>query len=125
MVAEYAAADTRRDWHQGQLVLPRRDMRGNSRRWIVREVAESMRRLQTDYIDLYQIHRPDPDTDIEETLSALSDLLHSGKVRAIGSSTFPAEQIVEAQWVAERRGLARFRCEQPPYSIFVRGTEAA
>ena len=81
------------------------NMKGNSRRWLVREVEDSLRRLQTDYIDLYQIHRPDQHTDIEETLSALSDLVHSGKVRAIGSSTFPAEQIVEAQWVAERRGL--------------------
>ena len=100
------------------------NMRGNSRRWIVREVENSLRRLQTDYIDLYQMHRPDPDTDIDETLSALSDLVRSGKVRAIGSSTFPAEQIVEAQWVADRRGHVRFRCEQPPYSIFVRGIEA-
>jgi aryl-alcohol dehydrogenase-like predicted oxidoreductase len=99
--------------------------RGLSRRWLVREVENSLRRLQTDYIDLYQVHRPDPDTDIDETLSALSDLIRSGKVRAIGSSTFPAEQIVEAQWVAERRGHERFRCEQPPYSIFVRGIEAA
>ena len=81
------------------------NMRGNSRRWIVREVENSLRRLQTDYIDLYQMHRPDPDTDIDETLSALSDLVRSGKVRAIGSSTFPAEQIVEAQWVA-RTGAA-------------------
>ena len=101
------------------------NMRGNSRRWIVREVENSLRRLQTDYIDLYQMHRPDPDTDIDETLSALSDLVRSGKVRAVGSSTFPAEQIVEAQWVAERRGHERFRCEQPPYSILVRGIEAA
>jgi aryl-alcohol dehydrogenase-like predicted oxidoreductase len=99
------------------------NMGGNSRRWIVREVENSLRRLQTDYIDLYQIHRPDPDTDIDETLSALSDLVHSGKVRAIGSSTFPAEQIVEAQWVAQSRGYERFRCEQPPYSIVVRGIE--
>jgi aryl-alcohol dehydrogenase-like predicted oxidoreductase len=98
---------------------------GNSRRWIVREVDNSLRRLQTDYIDLYQMHRPDPSTDIDETLSALSDLIRSGKVRAIGSSTFPAEQIVEGQWVAERRGHERFRCEQPPYSIFARGAEAA
>src|SRR5690348_10174384 len=90
------------------------NMSGNSRRWIVREVENSLRRLQTDYIDLYQMHRPDPDTDIDETLSALSDLVRSGKVRAIGSSTFPAEYIVEAQWVADRRGHARFRCEQPP-----------
>jgi aryl-alcohol dehydrogenase-like predicted oxidoreductase len=99
--------------------------RGLSRRWLVREVENSLRRLQTDYIDLYQVHRPDQDTDVDETLSALSDLVHSGKVRAIGSSTFPAEQIVEAQWVAERRGHERFRCEQPPYSIFVRGVETA
>src|SRR6186997_3444106 len=79
------------------------NMRGNSRRWIVREVEASLRRLQTDWIDLYQMHRPDPDTDIDETLSALSDLVRSGKVRAAGSSTFPAESIVEAQWVADRR----------------------
>ena len=98
---------------------------GNSRRWIVREVDNSLRRLQTDYIDLYQMHRPDPSTDIDETLSALSDLIHAGKVRAIGSSTFPAEQIVEAQWTAERRGHERFRCEQPPYSILARGIETA
>ncbi len=101
------------------------NMRGNSRRWIVREVENSLRRLQTDYIDLYQLHRPDPDTDIDETLSALSDLIRSGKVRAIGSSTFPAELIVEAQWVAQNRNSERFRCEQPPYSIFVRGIETA
>ena len=100
------------------------NQRGNSRRWIMTEVENSLRRLQTDYIDLYQIHRPDPDTDIEETLSALSDLIHSGKVRAIGSSTMPASDIVEAQWVAERRGLERFRSEQPPYSILDRGIEA-
>jgi aryl-alcohol dehydrogenase-like predicted oxidoreductase len=87
-------------------------------------VEDSLRRLQTDYIDLYQIHVPDPATDIEETLSALSDLIHSGKVRAIGSSTTPASEIVEAQWVAERRGLERFRTEQPPYSILSRGIEA-
>jgi aryl-alcohol dehydrogenase-like predicted oxidoreductase len=97
---------------------------GNSRRWIMTEVENSLRRLQTDHIDLYQIHRPDPGTDIEETLSALSDLIHSGKVRAIGSSTMPASDIVEAQWVAERRGLERFRTEQPPYSILNRSIEA-
>ena len=97
--------------------------RGNSRRWLVREVENSLRRLQTDHIDLYQVHRPDPDTDVEETLSALSDLVHSGKVRAIGSSTFPASEIVEAQWVSQRRGLERFRTEQPPYSILDRGIE--
>ena len=98
---------------------------GNSRRWLVREAENSLRRLRTDYIDLYQVHRPDPHTDIDETLSALSDLVHSGKVRAIGSSTFPAEQIVEAQWVAQSRGHMRFRCEQPPYSILVRGIEGS
>jgi aryl-alcohol dehydrogenase-like predicted oxidoreductase len=100
------------------------NQRGNSRRYITTAVENSLRRLQTDYIDLYQIHRPDPDTDIEETLSALSDLIHAGKVRAIGSSTMPASDIVEAQWVAERRGLERFRAEQPPYSILDRGIEA-
>jgi len=99
--------------------------RGNSRRWIVREVEDSLRRLGTDHIDLYQVHRPDPDTDIDDTLSALSDLVRAGKVRYLGSSTFPAEAIVEAQWAAERRGHERFRVEQPPYSIFVRGIEAS
>ena len=97
---------------------------GNSRRWIVREVESSLRRLQTDWIDLYQVHRPDQAADIDETLGALSDLVHQGKVRYLGSSTFPPEQIVEAQWVAERRGRERFVCEQPPYSIFARGVEA-
>jgi aryl-alcohol dehydrogenase (NADP+) len=96
---------------------------GASRRWIMQAVEDSLRRLQTDYIDLYQIHRPTPDTDIEETLSALTDLMRAGKVRAIGSSTFPVSEIVEAQWVAERRSLARFRTEQPPYSILDRGIE--
>ena len=100
------------------------NQQGLSRRWIITEVENSLRRLQTDHIDLYQIHRPDPATDIEETLSALSDLVHSGKVRAIGSSTMPASEIVEAQWVAERRGLVRFRTEQPPYSILNRGIES-
>ena len=97
--------------------------RGNSRRWLTRAVEDSLRRLQTDHLDLYQIHRPDRDTDIEETLSALTDLVQSGKVRAIGTSTFPASEIVEAHWVAERRGLARFRTEQPPYSIVNRVIE--
>src|SRR5271156_5981006 len=97
---------------------------GNSRRWIVKEVEHSLRRLKTDWIDLYQIHRPDPRCDIDETLGALSDLVHAGKIRYAGSSTFPAEAIVEAQWVAERRGRERFVCEQPPYSILVRGIEA-
>jgi aryl-alcohol dehydrogenase-like predicted oxidoreductase len=97
---------------------------GNSRRWIMRACEESLRRLGTDWIDLYQVHRPDPATDVDETLGALSDLVHQGKVRALGSSTFPAHQIVEAQWVAERRHRERFLCEQPPYSILVRGAEA-
>jgi aryl-alcohol dehydrogenase-like predicted oxidoreductase len=96
---------------------------GNSRRWIVREVENSLRRLGTDWIDLYQIHRPESDTDIDETLGALSDLIHAGKVRYIGSSTFPASQIVEAQWAAQRRGRERFVCEQPPYSLLVREVE--
>ncbi len=95
------------------------NMAGNSRRWIIRECEESLRRLGTDYIDLYQIHRPEPQTDIDETLGALTDLVHQGKVRYIGSSTFPAAEIVEAQWVAERRNRERFVCEQPPYSILV------
>jgi aryl-alcohol dehydrogenase-like predicted oxidoreductase len=98
--------------------------RGTSRRWITTAVEDSLRRLQTDYIDLYQIHRLDPDTDIEETLSALSDLVHSGKVRAIGSSNTPASDIVDAQWVADRQGLQRFRTEQSPYSILNRGIES-
>jgi aryl-alcohol dehydrogenase-like predicted oxidoreductase len=100
------------------------NQRGTSRRWIMTAVEGSLRRLQTDYIDLYQVHRLDPDTDIEETLSALSDLVCSGKIRAIGSSTTPASDIVGAQWVAERRGLQRFRTEQPPYSILNRSIEA-
>ena len=100
------------------------NQRGNSRRWIVREVENSLRRLGTDHIDLYQVHRPEPNTDIDDTLSALSDLVHQGKIRYLGSSTFPADAIVEAQWVAEKRGHERFRCEQPPYSIFVRGIES-
>ncbi len=96
---------------------------GASRRWIMTAVENSLRRLQTDHIDLYQVHRPDPATDIEVTLSALSDLIHSGKVRAVGTSSMPASDIVEAQWVAERRGLERFRTDQPPYSILSRGIE--
>ena len=100
------------------------NQQGASRRWIMQAVENSLRRLQTDHIDLYQIQRLDPDTDIEETLSALSDLIRAGKVRAIGSSTMPASDIVEAQWVAERRGLQRFHTEQPPYSILNRGIES-
>jgi aryl-alcohol dehydrogenase-like predicted oxidoreductase len=97
--------------------------RGNSRRWIIAECDHSLSRLGTEYIDLYQIHRPDERVDVDETLGALSDLVHAGKIRSFGSSTFPAEQIVEAQWVAERRGRERFMTEQPPYSILVRGIE--
>ncbi|MDF2745434.1 MAG: aldo/keto reductase [Actinomycetia bacterium] len=100
------------------------NQQGSSRRWIIREVEDSLRRLGTDWIDLYQVHRPRTDTDIEETLSALSDLVHQGKVRYIGSSTFPASQIVEAQWVARERHLRRFVTEQPPYSMLVRSVEA-
>ncbi|WP_034091926.1 aldo/keto reductase [Streptacidiphilus albus] len=102
-----------------------RNRGGNSRRWIVKAVEESLKRLRTDWIDLYQVHRPDHTTDIEETLSALSDLVSQGKIRAFGCSTFPAEEIVEAQHVSERRGLQRFRTEQPPYSILARGIEAS
>jgi aryl-alcohol dehydrogenase-like predicted oxidoreductase len=98
--------------------------RGNSRRWIVREVESSLRRLGTDWIDLYQIHRYDPRIDLDETLGALSDLVHQGKVRYIGHSTFPASAIVEAQWTARERGRERFVCEQPPYSILTRAIEA-
>jgi aryl-alcohol dehydrogenase-like predicted oxidoreductase len=97
---------------------------GNSRRWIFREVEASLKRLQTDWIDLYQAHRWDPWTDHEETLGALSDLVAQGKVRYIGSSTYPAAQVVKAQWVARERGTQRFVCEQPPYSILARGIEA-
>ena len=97
---------------------------GNSRRWIIREVENSLRRLGTEWIDLYQIHRPEQDTDIDQTLGALSDLVQAGKIRLIGSSTYPASAIVEAQWVAERRGRERFVCEQPPYSLLNRAVEA-
>jgi aryl-alcohol dehydrogenase-like predicted oxidoreductase len=99
------------------------NQRGNSRRWLTRALEDSLRRLGTDHVDLYQVHRPDPDTDIEETLSVLTDLMRAGKIRAFGGSTFPASAIVEAQWTAERRGLARFRTEQPPYSILNRAIE--
>ena len=99
------------------------NQRGNSRRWLVREVEDSLRRLQTDHIDLYQIHRPSEDTDVEETLDALTDLRQAGKIRYFGSSTFPASHIVQAQWAAERRHSGRFVTEQPPYSILVRGIE--
>ncbi|MGW7431358.1 aldo/keto reductase [Streptomyces sp. NPDC054861] len=98
---------------------------GNSRPWITRAVEESLRRLGTEWIDLYQVHRPDHRTDIEETLGVLGDLVTQGKIRAFGCSTFPAEEIAEAHHVAERRGLRRFRTEQPPYSLLARGVEAS
>src|SRR3954447_11497257 len=96
---------------------------GSSRRWIMRAVENSLRRLDTDWIDLYQVHRPRTDTDIDETLGALTDLVHQGKIRYLGASTFPASQIVEAQWVAHERGFERFVSEQPAYSILVRRVE--
>jgi aryl-alcohol dehydrogenase-like predicted oxidoreductase len=96
---------------------------GNSRRWIIRAVEDSLRRLQTDWIDLYQVHRPDESTAIEETLSALTDLTQQGKLRAFGCSTFPAHHIVAAHAAADRRGLMRFRAEQSPYSLLTRGIE--
>jgi aryl-alcohol dehydrogenase-like predicted oxidoreductase len=110
---------TKVHWEMG----PGQNDHGNSRLWITREVENSLRRLRTDHIDLYQIHRPEPETDIEETLGVLTDLQRAGKIRYFGSSTFSGFQIVEAQWVAERRGLSRFRTEQPPYSIFTRQIE--
>ena len=97
---------------------------GNSRRWIMQEVEASLKRLQTDWIDLYQVHRWDPWTDHEETLGALSDLVTQGKVRYIGSSTYPASEIANAQWIARDRRFERFVCEQSPYSILARGIEA-
>jgi aryl-alcohol dehydrogenase-like predicted oxidoreductase len=103
---------------------PDPNQQGSSRRWLIRECEASLRRLGTDYIDLYQVHRPDPTADVDETLGALSDLIRAGKICYAGSSTFPAAQIVEAQWTAQRRGRERFVCEQPPYSILVRGVEA-
>jgi len=102
---------------------PGKNDEGNSRLWITREVESSLRRLGTDHIDLYQIHRPEPETAIDETLGALTDLQRAGKIRYFGSSTFPGWQLEEAAWVAERNGLSRFRTEQPPYSIFVRQIE--
>ncbi len=96
---------------------------GGSRKYIMRAVEDSLRRLGTDYIDLYQVHRPSPTTDVEETLGALTDLVRQGKVRSIGSSSYSGSQIVEAQWAARERGLERFVTEQPPYSILVRGIE--
>jgi len=107
------------------LMGPDRNQQGGSRRWITRAVEDSLRRLDTDHLDLYQVHRLDWSTDLDETLGTLTDLVHTGKVRYLGSSSYPAEWIVEAQWVAERRGRERFVCEQPQYSIFARSTEAA
>lgn len=98
--------------------------RGGSRRWIIRSVEDSLRRLDVDHIDLYQVHRPSRDTDVEETLGALTDLVRQGKIRYVGSSSYAASQIVEAQWVARDRHLQRFVTEQPPYSLLVRGIEA-
>jgi aryl-alcohol dehydrogenase-like predicted oxidoreductase len=97
----------------------------NSRVWITRAVEASLRRLGTDYIDLYQVHRPDPRTDIDETLGVLSDLIRQGKIRAIGTSSFPAEELVEAQWVARDRNRERFTTEQPSYSILNRYAESS
>lgn len=97
--------------------------RGGSRRWITEAVEASLTRLGTDWIDLYQVHRLDPATDLDETLSVLSDLVHAGKIRAFGASTVAPSQIVEAQWIAERRGHERFRTEQPPYSMLTRAVE--
>jgi aryl-alcohol dehydrogenase-like predicted oxidoreductase len=112
-----------------KLVMPVGDdtdpnRRGTSRRWIIQAVENSLRRLGTDWIDLYQVHRPTPETDLDETLGALTDLVHQGKVRYIGHSTYPASLIVEAQWTARDRHLQRFVTEQPPYSILTRGIEA-
>nr|WP_281167841.1 aldo/keto reductase [Longispora albida] len=97
--------------------------RGNSRRWITRAIEDSLRRLGTDHVDLYQIHRPDPHTDIDETLGALTDLVRQGKIRYFGTSTFSGAELVEAQWAAEKRGRERPASEQPPYSILARGIE--
>jgi aryl-alcohol dehydrogenase-like predicted oxidoreductase len=99
------------------------NMRGNSRLWLTRAVEDSLRRLGTDHIDLYQVHRPDPATDIDDTLGVLTDLVRAGKVRYLGSSVFLPSAVVEAQWAAQRRGTERFVCEQPPYSLLTRGIE--
>ena len=98
--------------------------RGGSRRWIMKSVEDSLRRLGTDYIDLYQMHRADEYTDIDETLRALTDLVAQGKIRYFGSSTFQPSQVVEAQWVSREQHLGRFVSEQPPYSMLTRGIEA-
>jgi aryl-alcohol dehydrogenase-like predicted oxidoreductase len=123
-----ALADGRRDkvFLATKVGFPMGDdphQRGASRRRIVRGVEDSLKRLRTDWIDLYQIHRPDPNTDIDETLAVLTDLVSAGKIRYFGHSTFAASQIVEAQWTAGERGYLPFRCEQPPYSVLTRGIE--
>jgi aryl-alcohol dehydrogenase-like predicted oxidoreductase len=100
------------------------NQQGSSRRWIMKAVEDSLGRLDTDYIDLYQMHRLQAGCDHDETLGALTDLVHAGKVRYLGSSTYPPSAIVEAQWVAERRNRERFVCEQPPYSVLYRGIES-
>ena len=100
-----------------------RNRKGLSRRWIVKACEDSLRRLNTDWIDIYHLHKPDLSTDIDETLGAMDDLVRTGKVRTVAMSTYPADLIVEAQWVAAERGYARPRVEQPPYSIFTRGIE--
>jgi aryl-alcohol dehydrogenase-like predicted oxidoreductase len=124
-----AIAGRRRDevvlatkFHNGMSDDP--NHRGNSRRWIRTAVEDSLRRLKTDYIDLYQIHRPDPSTDISETIDALTDLVRAGKIGAWGTSTFPAADLIETVWAAERRAVAGPHTEQPPYSIMCRGIEA-
>src|SRR5690606_16094492 len=108
---------------QFRLQMGDRNPQGGSRRWIVKAVENSLRRLGTDHIDLYQMHRPDPETDIEESLSALTALRRAGKILYLGSSSFSGAEIVEAQWAAERRGLGRFVTEQPPYSVLMRRIE--
>ena len=99
------------------------DREGGSRRWIVRTVEESLRRLRTEWIDVYEFGAPDPLTDIDETLSALTDLVSAGKVRMLGTSKMPPSQLVEARVVAERRGYGYFRVEESPYSMLTRSIE--
>jgi aryl-alcohol dehydrogenase-like predicted oxidoreductase len=97
--------------------------RGNSRRWVMRAIDESLRRLAVDHVDLYQIHRPDPATPIDETVGALDDLVRSGKIRYWGTSTFPAAELVEVRWASARRQVRGPHTEQPPYSILCRHIE--
>jgi aryl-alcohol dehydrogenase-like predicted oxidoreductase len=101
-----------------------RNRRGSSRRWLVTALDDSLRRLGVDHVDLYQVHRWDPTTSDDETLSALTDLQRAGKIRWFGSSTFPAYRIVEAQWAAREHHLRPYVTEQPPYSVLQRGIEA-